>query len=342
MRSIVVDKRDRPAPPVAQKKKTAKANARKRKAPQARRAKMIPDMMTSFLKLRLWKAGTKSPGRAKARGKQRRKPKPLWFKPVLYVSAAVMALAPLGYFGYQALEMELPEKASQWASDEFDKAATTLGLSVQDITVRGRERTGRRALMQALGVTRGDNIFRFDPMDAKARLESLGWVETAMVKRNLPDQIFIDVTERRPFVRWQNKGEVVLVDRRGFVITSSKDDQSEFAYLPKVVGAGANIKAAGLFDLMSATPALFTRVRNAVRIRDRRWNIEFENDVTVLLPQEGVAAAWQKLTGLQSKDNILGKDLVSIDLRSKDKIYVRLSPGAAAAAAARRKQGRET
>lgn len=193
--------------------------------------------------------------------------------------------------------------------------------------------------MGALKVSRGDNIFRFDPAQAKARIENLGWVETAMVKRNLPDQIYINVTERRPFVRWQNNGDVVLVDRRGYVITPSKREQAEFGYLPKVVGAGANIEAADLFDLMSATPQLFNRIRNAVRIRDRRWNVEFENDVTVLLPENGLSRAWQKLRDLQDKDNILGKDLVSIDLRSEDKVYVRLSPEAAAI---RRDQDKET
>lgn len=339
MRSIIVDERDRPAPPSQQKKKVVKSRAAKAKAAPARRVRSGMDMTAAFLKLNLWRKDNKPAPSGRAKATARRKPRPLWLKPVLYAGAVSLLLAPLGYYGYRALEADLPRKADQWVSHNLDEMAVDLGLSVQDITVRGRERTSRRALMQALDTARGENIFRFDPARAKERIESLGWVETAMVKRNLPDQIFIDVRERRPFVRWQNKGELVLVDRRGFVISQAKTDQTEFGYLPKVVGAGANMGAAGLFDLMSETPQLFTRVRNAVRIRDRRWNVEFDNDVTVMLPEKDVAIAWRKLSNLHRKDNILAKDLVSIDLRSKDKIYVRLTPGAAAA---RRDRASET
>lgn len=142
--------------------------------------------------------------------------------------------------------------------------------------------------------------------------------------RRFPDEIFVRLQERRPFARWQNKKKTVVIDRKGEVI--SQIDNVEFRHLPKVVGAGANERAAELFDLLSKTPTLFTRLQNAVRVRDRRWDLEFGNGVKVLLPEEGSAVAWAKLNELQQDKKILNKGILAIDLRTADRMYVRLRP----------------
>lgn len=339
MRSIVVDKNDRLASSARTAGKKTRPASRARKSKQPAKA-FVTDMMTSFLKLNLRSTQKKAtPSVKKTKAQSRRKPKPVWWKPTAVLIAVTLFITPIGYLGYKIVQNDFVGQFVTWTSVTFDQKAAELGLSVQEISVKGRQRTSPDQIMRALNAERGDNIFRFDPKVAKDRLEALGWVETAMVKRNLPDQIFVKINERRPFVRWQLDGKNALVDRKGNIISTLAKDQAEFRYLPKVVGKGANLEAASLFDLMSETPALFTRVRNAVRVRDRRWNIEFENGVTVMLPEKLLYAAWQKLAGLQGKNNILAKDLVSIDLRATDKVYVRLSPDAAVL---RRAQDEET
>lgn len=113
MRPIVVDKKDRLAQPVKRRRKAAKTAAGQSSGSRRSARKSVPDMMTSFLKLRLGGPGSKTAGPAKSnkgRGQQRRKPKPLWFRPAIYVSGALIALTPVGYLGYRAVEMNLPEK----------------------------------------------------------------------------------------------------------------------------------------------------------------------------------------------------------------------------------------
>ena len=66
-----------------------------------------------------------------------------------------------------------------------------------------------------------------------------------------------------------------------------------------------------------------------MRIRDRRWNLEFDKNITVQLPEKGALEAWQALGRLQNEQRILDKDVVAIDLRARDRLYVRLGEGAA-------------
>ncbi|MEX0583965.1 MAG: cell division protein FtsQ/DivIB, partial [Sneathiella sp.] len=153
------------------------------------------------------------------------------------------------------------------------------------------------------------------------------WIETASVMRRYPDEILIEITERRPYARWQIDGKTGVIDRTG-VVVSEKDDEA-FRYLPRVVGPGANAHAAELFDMLAQTPELFTRLANAVRIRDRRWNLEFENGVMVLLPEKGALQAWKQLYQIQNEQKILDKDVVAIDLRASDRTYVRLKEDSA-------------
>ncbi|MEH6546529.1 MAG: cell division protein FtsQ/DivIB, partial [Sneathiella sp.] len=106
-----------------------------------------------------------------------------------------------------------------------------------------------------------------------------------------------------------------------------------------VVGSGANEHAAELFDMLAQNPTLFTRLRNAVRVRDRRWNLEFDNDVSVLLPEENARQAWKQLAAMQNEKKLLDKGLIAIDLRAADRMYVRLKSDAAAS---RRADGEKT
>ena len=98
-----------------------------------------------------------------------------------------------------------------------------------------------------------------------------------------------------------------------------------------MVGPGASRAAASLFQMLATEPQLGQRVVNAVRVRDRRWDLDFDNGVTVRLPEDGVADAWAKLAQLEREQKILGRDIAGVDLRLADRVVVRLTPEAMAA-----------
>jgi cell division protein FtsQ len=267
----------------------------------------------------------------------RRKPAPVWKKPAIICgSTLAIAVTAAGLSNFLS-ENDIVQTGSDWIDEKQYALADAFGLTVQEISVVGREKTAAGDILKALDVSRGDSILDVDPQQARERLETLGWIETASVMRRYPDELFIKINERRPYARWQINGRTGLIDRNGAVVTSK--DTPEFHYLPKVVGPGANEHAAELFDMLAQNPTLFTRLRNAVRVRDRRWNLEFDNNVTVMLPEESALQAWRQLAAMQAEKKLLEKGLVAIDLRSADRTYVRLKPEAAAL---RRDDGEKT
>lgn len=204
------------------------------------------------------------------------------------------------------------------------------GFSIQDVTVTGRVRTDKEALLAAAGMERGDPIFGFDTEAARQRVERLGWVESATVTRLLPDTIRIDVAERQPFALWQRGGMLSVIDAEGRPITD--EGVQEFAHLPFIVGFGAPREAPALLKLMQAEqPQLLQRVRAFVRVSGRRWNLRLENGVDVKLPESGVEKALADLVAHDARHRILSRDIVAVDLRLPDRVSVELAADAGSA-----------
>jgi len=207
-------------------------------------------------------------------------------------------------------------------------ASVELGLSVRDVTVNGRRSAPREDVVRALGARSGEPILLFDVDAAQARLESLGWIEGATVSRRLPGTIHVRLVERRPFALWQHEGAVALIDRAGIEIEGVQ--VAEFGHLPLIVGPTAPAHAGALVEVLASEPELLARVAAAIMIGSRRWDVRFDNGVAAKLPAEGAADAWRRIAEIERSDGILGRDIVSIDLRVAGRLIVRLAPGAAA------------
>jgi len=209
--------------------------------------------------------------------------------------------------------------------ERFGNATASLGLRVQDIVIEGRQKTPEPLLWAALGVGRGDPILAFSVADARTRLETINWVQSATVERLLPGTILVRLVERSPIAVWQHDGRFALIDRDGNTVTDS--DVATFAgQLPLVVGLGAPKAAAPLIDALAAQPVLQGRVVAAVRVGERRWNLRMNNGTDVLLPEGAEAQALAKLVELQASHALLDRPLQAVDLRLPDRLVVRPLP----------------
>lgn len=223
----------------------------------------------------------------------------------------------------------------------FDNLMVDAGLTVQSVTLEGRAETAQGEIVRMLGIKRGTPMLYVDVDEARARLEALPWVKSAEVRRVWPDRINVRIVERKPVALWQNEGDIVVVDAEGRPIAG--EDVSRFTDLPLVVGKGAESAVASLLGLIATQPKLKSRVKAAVRVGERRWNLRLDNGVEVRLPEEGAEAALGELVRLDREQKILARDIKAIDLRFPDRFIVKLPPGSPLIAPARPASGgRET
>jgi cell division protein FtsQ len=226
------------------------------------------------------------------------------------------------------------------AKDQANALMARAGFTVQSVTLDGRAETAQKEIARMLGINRGDLMLYVDVDEARARLEALPWVKSAEVRRVWPNRIHVHIVERRPVALWQLEGAVAVIDAAGEPIAG--EDPARFPDLPLVVGMGAAESVSALLALDATQPNLMSRVKAAVRVGERRWNLRLANGVEVRLPEEGAEAALAELVRLDREENILARDIKAIDLRFPDRFIVKLPPGSPLISPALSAGGRET
>ncbi len=276
------------------------------------------------------------PQRLQRAPRRRRMPRWLWRS-----GAAALVVAGLAGGAFAV-------HRSGWDADRLEQVRSKLlaltaeaGLTVDDVVVQGRGRTGGDAILAALGVVRGTPMLSVSPSAAKSRLEALPWIHSASVERVFPDTLYVRVTERQPLALWQRKGRLELIDREGSVIAVPSLD--EFVDLIILVGDDAPKAAPALLDLLASEPALRPHVSAAVRVGGRRWNLKLDNGIDVALPEDNVGAAWHQLAQLDRTDGLLRRDILKVDLRLPDRLVLQVPEPAKPAAPIKKKNlGRAT
>ncbi len=199
-------------------------------------------------------------------------------------------------------------------------------FEVKDIIVKGRNQSGKEEIVDALGTVRGAPIFGINMESAAEKLSGLPWVSSVIVERRLPDTMVVLLTERTPLARWQQNERFFVIDRQGQVLPTAKAE--DFNDLPLVVGTGAEREAHVLLDILKSYPDIKEKTTASVRVGQRRWDLHLYPKIVVRLPEENLHTALQRLTSLMSKENILNRDIVAIDLRIPDRMAVEPAVGA--------------
>ena len=213
------------------------------------------------------------------------------------------------------------------------------GFRVADITVTGRDKTPAADILAALRVGRNAPILDVDLGDAKARLEQIPSVQTAVVDRRLPDILRVSLQERRPVALWQHDGVYMLVDKDGHQFPGAVD---EFQSLPLIVGEGAPAASAELFALLKTEPSLAPRVKAAIRVSNRRWNLRLDDaqhGLEARLPETDLGDALHQLADLEKNRSLSGRHVEMVDLRVSDRMVVKTAPEQTATSPTAHKEG---
>jgi cell division protein FtsQ len=222
---------------------------------------------------------------------------------------------------HSLLRSGTPGGSLETLRERVGDATASLGLRVNQIVIEGRANTPEPLLRAALGISRGDPILGFSLDAVRRNVEKLSWVDQATIERRLPDTVVVQLVERRPFAIWQNQGKFVLIDRNGQTVTN--EDVAHFRQLPLVVGPGAPDAATPLIDALMDHPGLMARVVAAVRVGERRWNLQLRGGMNVMLPEGHEAVAIDRLVALQQTHALLDRPLEVVDLRLPDRLVLR-------------------
>jgi len=245
----------------------------------------------------------------------------------LIVSLALLAISSLIGIHRQNL--------SQWARDTGKSLLHHPYFSVQQIKVKGAEKIQGSQLLKIAGLRRGMSIWKTDLRSIEESLKSLSWVKRAVIRREFPDRVVIDLEERKAKAIIV-LGKLYYVDSGGYVFKGvEKGERVDF---PLITGLG---KA----DLVSNVTSTRRKIQRVLRLLDLTRSdslalseIHFRPDGTLVLYPVGFHVPlimgwgdWQRK--LQHLGRILamwkGKEdrLFSLDLSFDDLIVARRRKG---------------
>jgi len=214
-------------------------------------------------------------------------------------------------------------------SDARNAAANVAGFRIASVAIDGSRQLSHDEILAIGGVNGRSSLLFLDAATVRDRLKANPWIADATVLKLYPGHLRIDVTERKAFALWQRDGQLAVIADDGAVLDSYVTRR--FATLPLVVGHGAETHARDFLALVARYPTLRPRVKAAVYVGERRWNLRLDNGLDIRLPEHDVSRALDKLARLERDQHLFSRDITVVDLRLSDRVTVRLSEEAAKA-----------
>ena len=273
--------------------------------------------------------GTARPTHGRKIARKRFRPQVSW-RAAIILGVVVMTLVGGAIAGYALWKSGAVDDGKAWIEAVRNRVTGFAPFPLEDVTVEGRKHVTKDAVLKALGAARGDSLLTIDLHGARERLERIEWVEYAAVERRWPDTIHVALRERQAVALWQSKAagtdgagvaEYILIDRYGRKVRTVDPAESSVRLL--LAGDGAPEQVAGLFLLLQDVKPIADRLRAAVFVGQRRWNLIVDGGLQIRLPEEGAGEALKRVLELDRSDQLLSRDLSVIDLRLPDRITLR-------------------
>lgn len=211
-------------------------------------------------------------------------------------------------------------QASDVASASVWQVTADMGFKLDQVYLQGRNHADANAVKAALNIHAGEPILALPLADIKARLLAVPEIKTVTITRALPNRISVTLTERKPAAFWQHDGTQQLIDAEGIVL--SREKYKEARALPVVVGDDAPKHVGELIALLDSAPSIKPDVVAAVRVGNRRWNVQLTRDIVVMLPENQPLAAWKRFADLVDTQALLSKAVRSVDMRMEDRVFI--------------------
>lgn len=208
-----------------------------------------------------------------------------------------------------------------------DKFQNRPEFRVSLISVEGAAPELADAIRARLDLKLPQSSFDLDLDAARARIEALDAVAKADLRVRSGGVLEVMITERVPALVWRAPDRIEMLDATGARVAglSARADRPD---LPLIAGEGAERAAAEALDLFGVTAGIMPRVRGLVRVGERRWDLLLDRNQKIMLPEKNAVAALERLIALDKAEDVLARDVLTVDLRNEQRPVLRLAPAA--------------
>lgn len=193
------------------------------------------------------------------------------------------------------------------------------------VSIEGASPELAEAIRGRIGLTLPMSSFEIDLDAVRARVEELDAVAKAEMRVRSGGVLQVQITEREPVLVWRVGDRLEMLDETGHRVAglAARTDRPD---LPLIAGEGADRVTAEALEILAAAQGILPRVRGLVRMGERRWDLVLDRNQRILLPAENAVAAMERLIALDKAEDLLARDVLSVDLRNEKRPTLRLAP----------------
>ena len=108
----------------------------------------------------------------------------------------------------------------------------------EQVELGGNHNVSRASVLEVFRADRGHSVLRIPLSERRREIESIPWVEQAVVRRALPNTLQVEILERTPIAFLRDGGDMALVDVHGVILDRPLQGRFHF---PVVTGINAEM-----------------------------------------------------------------------------------------------------
>lgn len=198
------------------------------------------------------------------------------------------------------------------------------GFKIKNIEISGLNHLDKNDIIKIVNAYNEINIFNVNVDDIYKKIKNNTWIKKASIEIIYPNTIKILLTEKKPVAIWQNRYGNTLITKSGDVIFEKNLEEFK-NYLPIVVGENVHKEVQSILDIFSKNKDFVTNIWSLTFVNQRRWDVHFNQGLTIKLPSKNLEKAWEKVLYLDKEFKILNLGLTELDLRNSNQILGKIN-----------------
>lgn len=210
----------------------------------------------------------------------------------------------------------------------FENARTSIEerpeFMIERMYLQGVTSASDAALRKILAFDLPVSSFKLDLETLKAAIEDVEAVESAVLMVRTDGTLDIGIVERVPVLIWRHETGLMLLDKSG-ALSGRMTSRLQRADLPLTAGAGVQDNVPEALEIFQKLTSISERVRGLIRVGERRWDVVLNRGQVVQLPEHQPLRALERVLAIHKAQDILSRDITTVDMRNGRKPVLRLS-----------------
>jgi cell division protein FtsQ len=169
----------------------------------------------------------------------------------------------------------------------------------------------------------GKSILNLPLADIAKKIKAHDCVDDVMISKILPSTLNITIFSKEPIAIWHNTSGYKFITTKGELMSIKQAEKlDEFIV---ATGASAPEHAPKIINILNGDLKIKSRINNIEWVGERRWNINLQNGLEIMLPEKDPEIAWQKFLELENIEELTTQQSTAktIDLRFQGKFIIK-------------------